>query len=59
VVTVVATALFMIPIDLVTKLQISNEGKLGIVFGSIVVFIVVVRWFSKPRQHELIAMVAA
>jgi len=49
----------MIPITLLTLLDISNPQKLGIMLISILLFPVVIGPFSRPKHSELLAMTAA
>ena len=54
-----ASVTFMIPITMLTLLDISDPQKLGIMLISILLFPVVIMPFSRPKHSELLAMTAA
>ena len=59
IITFIATAVFMIPISMLTLLNTSNSQKLGIMLVSVLLFPVVIGPFSRPKHSELLAMTAA
>ena len=59
IVTIVATAVFALPLSILTELNISNGQRLALIAISVVLFPLIIRPFSRPRPHELLAMTAA
>lgn len=56
--TAVATILFAVPVSLLTVLNISDRKRLAIIILSLIAFPLVIRPFSRPKSHELLAMTA-
>jgi len=59
IVTIVGTVIFTVPLSILTVLNISNQQRLALIVISVVLFPLVIRPFSRPRPHELLAMTAA
>jgi len=55
-VTIVATIIFMVPLSILSLLKISASQRLGLIMVSVVLFPLVIRPFSRPQPHELLAM---
>ena len=57
--TIVATIIFTVPLSMLTVLNISDGQRLIFIVISVVLFPLVIRPFSRPRPHELLAMTVA